>query len=71
MDGLKELRVMDHSGENAGTCRSKLFANAGADVIELEAPQGDPHCTGVPQCPMATSLTPSISSPKSALTKTV
>ncbi len=40
---------MDHSRENAGTYCSKLFANAGADVIELEASQGDPHRRGVPK----------------------
>ena len=42
MHGLKELRVIDHSSEIAGPYCSKLFADAGADVIKLEAPGGDP-----------------------------
>ena len=42
MRGLKELRVVDHSSEIAGPYCSKLFADAGADVIKLEAPGGDP-----------------------------
>ena len=42
MHGLKELRVIDHSSEIAGPYCSKLFADAGADVIKLEASQGDP-----------------------------
>jgi len=40
--GLKELRVIDCSSEIAGPYCSKLFADAGADVIKLETPQGDP-----------------------------
>jgi len=42
MHGLKDLRVIDHSSEIAGPYCSKLFADAGADVIKLEAPGGDP-----------------------------
>jgi crotonobetainyl-CoA:carnitine CoA-transferase CaiB-like acyl-CoA transferase len=42
VDGLKELRVIDHSSEIAGPYCSKLFADAGADVIKLETSQGDP-----------------------------
>lgn len=42
MHGLKELRVVDHSTAIAGPYCSKLFADAGADVIKLEAPPGDP-----------------------------
>ncbi len=42
MDGLNQLRVIDHSSEIAGPYCSKLFADAGADVIKLEASQGDP-----------------------------
>lgn len=42
MLGLKELRVVDHSSEIAGPYCSKLFADAGADVIKLELPRGDP-----------------------------
>jgi len=42
MHGLKELRVIDHTSGIAGPYCSKLFADAGADVIKLEAPGGDP-----------------------------
>jgi crotonobetainyl-CoA:carnitine CoA-transferase CaiB-like acyl-CoA transferase len=40
--GLKDLRVLDHSSGIAGPYCGKLFADAGADVIKLEAPGGDP-----------------------------
>jgi crotonobetainyl-CoA:carnitine CoA-transferase CaiB-like acyl-CoA transferase len=40
--GLKGLRVVDHSSGIAGPYCSKLFADAGADVIKLETPNGDP-----------------------------
>ena len=42
MQGLKGLRVVDHSSGVAGPYCSKLFADAGADVIKLEGPGGDP-----------------------------
>ena len=42
MHGLKELRIIDCSSEIAGPYCSKLFADAGADVIKFETPQGDP-----------------------------
>ena len=42
MYGLKDLRVVDHSVAIAGPYCSKLFADAGADVIKLETPEGDP-----------------------------
>jgi crotonobetainyl-CoA:carnitine CoA-transferase CaiB-like acyl-CoA transferase len=42
MRGLKDLRVVDHSSGIAGPYCSKLFADAGADVIKLEGPEGDP-----------------------------
>jgi len=40
--GLKELRVIDASGGIAGSYCSKLFADAGADVILLEPAAGHP-----------------------------
>src|SRR5262249_55179620 len=39
LDGLK---VLDVSGGIAGSYCSKLFADAGADVVRLEPAQGDP-----------------------------
>ena len=42
MHGLKDLRVVDHSTGVAGPYCSKLFADAGADVIKLEPQAGDP-----------------------------
>ncbi|MBW2388720.1 MAG: CoA transferase [Deltaproteobacteria bacterium] len=42
MHGLKDLRVIDHSTGIAGPYCGKLFADAGADVIKLEVPGGDP-----------------------------
>jgi len=42
MYGLRDLRVVDHSTGIAGPYCAKLFADAGADVIKLEAPGGDP-----------------------------
>jgi len=39
--GLKSLRVLDFSSEIAGPYCSKLFADAGADVIKVETPEGD------------------------------
>jgi crotonobetainyl-CoA:carnitine CoA-transferase CaiB-like acyl-CoA transferase len=42
VNGLKSLRVIDHSSGIAGPYCGKLFADAGADVIKLEASSGDP-----------------------------
>ncbi len=42
MRGLKALRVLDFSSEIAGPYCSKLFADAGADVIKVETRKGDP-----------------------------
>jgi len=41
MHGLKDLRIVDASSGVAGPYCSKLFADAGADVIKLEAAEGD------------------------------
>jgi crotonobetainyl-CoA:carnitine CoA-transferase CaiB-like acyl-CoA transferase len=40
--GLRELRVVDLSQGVAGAYATKLFADAGADVVKLEPPAGDP-----------------------------
>jgi crotonobetainyl-CoA:carnitine CoA-transferase CaiB-like acyl-CoA transferase len=42
MHGLRDLRVVDLSSGIAGAYTSKLFADAGADVIKVEGPDGDP-----------------------------
>ncbi|MFC2027669.1 CaiB/BaiF CoA transferase family protein [Chloroflexota bacterium] len=42
MRGLKDVRVIDCSSGIAGPYCSKLFADAGADVIKIEPPSGDP-----------------------------
>ena len=42
MIGLSDLRVVDFSGGIAGGYCSKLFADAGADVVKVESPEGDP-----------------------------
>jgi crotonobetainyl-CoA:carnitine CoA-transferase CaiB-like acyl-CoA transferase len=42
MHGLTDLRIVDHSTSIAGAYCSKLFADAGADVIKLEPAGGDP-----------------------------
>jgi crotonobetainyl-CoA:carnitine CoA-transferase CaiB-like acyl-CoA transferase len=39
---LDDIRVVDFSIEIAGPYATKLFADAGADVIKVEPPQGDP-----------------------------
>ncbi|MCP5060664.1 MAG: CoA transferase [bacterium] len=42
MRGLKDIRVVEHSTGIAGPYCSKLFVDAGADVIKLEPAGGDP-----------------------------
>lgn len=42
MHGLRDLRVLEHASGIAGPGCSKLFADAGADVVKLEPPGGDP-----------------------------
>jgi crotonobetainyl-CoA:carnitine CoA-transferase CaiB-like acyl-CoA transferase len=41
MRGLRELRVIDFSSQIAGPYCTKLFADAGAEVVKVEAPAGD------------------------------
>ena len=41
MHGLRDLRVIDFSTGIAGAYTTKLLADAGADVIKVEAPEGD------------------------------
>ena len=40
--GLRDLRVVDFSSQIAGPYCTKLFADAGADVIKVESASGDP-----------------------------
>jgi crotonobetainyl-CoA:carnitine CoA-transferase CaiB-like acyl-CoA transferase len=41
-EGLRGVRVVDCTTGIAGAYATKLFADAGADVVKLEAPDGDP-----------------------------
>ena len=40
--GLSDIRVVDFSTGIAGAYTTKLFADAGADVVKVEPPEGDP-----------------------------
>ncbi len=42
MHGLKDLRVVDFTSNIAGPYATKLFVDAGADVLKIEPPEGDP-----------------------------
>ena len=42
MHGLRDLRVVDFSSQIAGPYATKLFADAGADVVKVESAAGDP-----------------------------
>ncbi|MBW2418509.1 MAG: CoA transferase [Deltaproteobacteria bacterium] len=42
MHGLGDLRVVDFSSHIAGPYCTKLLADAGADVVKVEGPEGDP-----------------------------
>ena len=42
MEGLRDLRIVDCSSGIAGAYATKLFADAGADVVKVEAADGDP-----------------------------
>jgi crotonobetainyl-CoA:carnitine CoA-transferase CaiB-like acyl-CoA transferase len=40
--GLRDVRVVDLSHDIAGPYATKLFVDAGADVVKVEPPEGDP-----------------------------
>ena len=42
IDGLRDIRVVDLTTGIAGAYATKLFADAGAEVIVVEPPEGDP-----------------------------
>lgn len=42
MHGLKDLRVVDFTSGIPGPYATKLFVDAGADVVKVESPDGDP-----------------------------
>ena len=42
MHGLSGIRVVDFTSEIAGPYATKLFADAGAEVVKVETPDGDP-----------------------------
>lgn len=42
MNGLKDLRIIELASGIAGPYCGKLLADAGADVIKVESPRGDP-----------------------------
>ncbi|MDG2308584.1 MAG: CoA transferase [Candidatus Binatia bacterium] len=42
MHGLKGVRIVDFTSEIAGPYATKLFVDAGADVLKIESPAGDP-----------------------------
>ena len=42
MSGLSGLRVVDMSTGIAGAYTTKLFVDAGADVVKIEPAAGDP-----------------------------
>jgi len=41
-EGLRDIRVIDFSSQIAGPYCTKLFADAGADVVKVESDAGDP-----------------------------
>ena len=55
MKTLADLRVLDFSGQIAGPYCSKLFVDAGAQVIKIEPKAGDPmrHWSTTPDAPHA------------------